>query len=109
MALTRTRTRTQTALTKLAQLVAEAHHELALLEKLLAEHPKHYEYLEARYAEVQENRDALYATLRQFDADIDPTSIGESNAWLKQYGLRGSKAAVTRYLGSLAEQTQSSR
>lgn len=60
MALTKTRTRTQTALTSLALLIANVHGELALVEKLLAgpeELPDaHLRGLAAKRAELQELR-----------------------------------------------------
>lgn len=97
MALTMTRTRTQTTLTKLAQIVANLHGELVALEQLIATHPQHAEALQARKKVVEADRDALYMTLRQFDPELDPTAIGASDEWWKQYGRRGSRAAVQRY------------
>ena len=101
MALTMTRTRTQTALTKLAQMVAEVHGELAALERLAREYPDHAEMLERRGSELLQKRDALYLTLKQFDPDIDAATIGESDEWLRAYGRRDSKATLRRYLLSL--------
>ena len=100
MALTMTRTRNQTTLNKLAQRVAEIHDELAVLELLQAETSEPQSALVSRVAEVQEHRDALYATLRQFDPTLDPTAIGRSDKWLKEYG-RGN-AALRRYRASLS-------
>jgi hypothetical protein len=97
MALTMRRTRTQTALTKLAELVACIHGELAFVELLLAA-PSAADArpgLERRRDMLQASRDALYLTVMQFDPDIDPGSIGTSDAWLKPFG-RG-VAARKRY------------
>lgn len=116
MAVTRTRTRTQSALNALAKLIAETHGELQVLESLLrpaeADGGKVLrqrkavevavgapERLEARKHRLVADRDALYATLRQFDAELDPTTIGVSFEWLKKFG-RG-QASVRRYLNSL--------
>lgn len=105
MAVTMTRTRTQTALTKLAQLVAEVHGELATAERLAREYPEHAEALELRGAELLQKRDALYLTLKQFDPDIEPEAIGDSEEWLRPYGRPRTKAAMKRYIASCTEQS----
>ncbi len=101
MALTMTRTRMQTALTKLAQRIAEVHHELGLLDALEREHPVHAHSIDARRATRKADLEALYATIRQFDRDLDPTCIGESDLWLKAHGRRGARTSILRYLKSL--------
>ncbi|TXC62101.1 hypothetical protein FSC37_22245 [Piscinibacter aquaticus] len=94
MALTRTRTRTQPALTKLAMLVADVHGELEFVEWLLeTEHAAQREAgaeiaaeaglsraLERRQQELLAKRQALYETLRQFDPELDP-----SPQWIRWY------------------------
>lgn len=101
MTLTMTRTRTQTALTKLATLVANLHGELAfVVARLLVTKGPLQVGLEARRAQLLVDRDALYATLRQFDADLDPTAIGTADDWLKPYG-RG-RAGERRHEGHFA-------
>ena len=111
MALTMTRTRTQTALTKLALMVAAIHGELVFLEGLIAAHagtdkgmPEVRARLDTRRLELASNRDALYATLRQFDPEIAPESIGTSDEWVLRYGSRQLKAKglAQRYLTTLA-------
>lgn len=101
MALTMTRTRTQTTLTKLAELVANLHGELAMVGRLLISHPEHQAVLTARKAKLEADVAALYLTLRQFDPKIDPTHIGMLDQWLKSYGRRGSRTALHRYLHTL--------
>lgn len=114
MALTMTRTRTQTTLTKLAEMVADVHGELAFLEGLLAREvvdaaesngspPEVHARLLARRLKLVSNRDALYATIRQFNPEITPENIGTSDEWARQYGSRQLKAKglVMRYLGQL--------
>lgn len=99
MALTMTRTRTQTTLTKLLTLVANVHGELAFVEGWLAEKPAAAalrEGLERRRRELLASRDALYVTVVQFDPEVDPTSIGTAETWVKPYG-RG-RAGQIRYL-----------
>lgn len=117
MALTMTRTRTQTTLTKLAELVANVHGELAFLEGLLAGAtgsgalgsmqgmaPEAQAMLAARRLKLLGDRDALYATIRQFDAGIDPAGIGSADGWRKQYGRGLSDAGlVRRYLAETAQ------
>ena len=88
MALTMTRTRTQTTLTKLAEMVANVHGELAFLEGLAGtpEAQGAGAALKARRVKLVSDREALYATLRQFDAGIDPEAIGLAEAWQKRFG-----------------------
>lgn len=97
MALTMTRTRTQTALTKLAERVATVHGELAYVQgRLDAPLPVNLrEGLERRRGELLVLREALYVTLQQFDPKLDPTSIGTLDWWLKPFG-RG-RAGAKRY------------
>jgi hypothetical protein len=100
MALTMTRTRNQTTLTKLAELVANVHGELAFVEARLAEGPAAMAGalrvgLERRRGELLASRAALYQTVRQFDPAVDPRSIRTAEAWLKPFG-RG-QAARRRY------------
>lgn len=101
MALTMTRTRTQTALTKLVELVANIHGELEVVEGLLTEWPAHREIFAARLRVLEASRDALYATLQQFDLELNPADIGTAEAWLLDYGRRGSMKAHRRYRESL--------
>lgn len=107
MALTMTRNRTQTALTKLAERVAAVHGELAYIEGRLADGTQAMperlrEGLERRRDELLTLRGALYVTLRQFDPGLDPTAIGTVEDWLKPYG-RG-LAARRRYEAAVARE-----
>jgi hypothetical protein len=97
MALSQTRCRNQTTLTKLATRVATVHGELAYVEGRLAGElaPELREGLARRLGELLELREALYVTLRRFDATLDPTTIGTVEDWLKPFG-RGI-AARRRY------------
>ena len=97
MALSQTRCRNQTTLTKLATRVASVHGELAYVEGRLDGdlRPELRQGLTRRRGELLEIREALYVTLRQFDPALDPTAIGTVEDWLKQYG-RG-VAARRRY------------
>lgn len=101
MALTMSRIRTQTTLTRLAAMVANIHGELEFLEGLLAAReagslqavggtwkskgkrglprtPEEWAALEARKVKLYADRDALYVTIRQFDPEIDPGRIGSA-------------------------------
>lgn len=110
MALTMTRTRTQTALTKLAEMVANVHGELEFVDELLAVRNRHeggqsrsldeWAALEARMLKLCADRDALYVTIRQFDWEIDPGQIGSAKEWMKEFGRmsESSNAFVRRYL-----------
>jgi hypothetical protein len=116
MALTMTRTRTQTTLTKLAELVANVHGELAFVEGLLAQGvatgavpdltpasgmtPEVLARLALKRLELVGSRYALYATLRQFDGGIEPERIGALDGWTARFGRKGlgTKSLVARYL-----------
>lgn len=104
MALSQTRCRNQTTLTKLATRVASVHGELAYVEGRLAGElaPELREGLARRRGELLEIREALYVTLRQFDPALDPTAIGMVEDWLKPFG-RG-LAAKQRYELNVARQ-----
>jgi hypothetical protein len=101
VALTMTRTRTQAALTRLVELAANIHGELEMVEQLLTEQPAHRSVLAARKRSLEESRDALHGTLRQFDPALDPITIGKSDRWLARHGRAGSSAAVRAYVRSL--------
>ncbi len=109
MALTRTRTRTQTALTRLATMVAEVHGELEFVEGLLARaeageavlSDEQAKALRSKKEALEEKRQALYLTLRQFEPDTNPESICSSQDWLKPWGRDFSETSLTRYCASL--------
>ena len=113
MALTLTRTRTQTTLTKLALMVANVHGELEFLEGLLAQGTSPAtgaaEGSEAfsgqgrlleRQQVLHSNRDALYATVKRFDPTLEPAEIGSAQDWRLSYCRKGASVErlVTRYL-----------
>ena len=98
-----TRTRTQTTLTKLAEMVANVHGELAFVDGVLAgagRTPEALLRLHARKQKLAADRDALYRTVRQFDASIDPQGIGAIDGWKLRFGRKGlaTKTLVARYL-----------
>ncbi len=99
MALTMTRNRTQATLNKLVALVANVHGELAFVEGLLATVPGAQQvHLARRQAALVVARDALYATVRQFDPALRPEDIGALQDWLKPFGRKPTRATVGRYL-----------
>lgn len=115
MALTMTRTRTQTTLTKLATMVANVHGELEFVEGLLAQaeaeagtaagrgkfSPEQVSALQSRKAALEEKRQALYLTLRQFDPESDPRAIASSREFLKSWAKRATRSLGERYVASL--------
>jgi hypothetical protein len=89
MALTMTRTRTQTTLTRLTKLLANLNGELEFIERLTLERPDSSEALILRRQVLAENRAAVCITIRQFDPDVDLASVGSLNDWAKEYRRRG--------------------
>lgn len=106
MALTMTRTRTQTALTKLVERLADVNGELAFVEALLDEWqdrpnpPCGRELLEQRRSVLLELKAALHGTIKQFDDSLSPADVGERRTWMKRYG-RTPRVATLRYLAAL--------
>lgn len=98
MALTMTRTRTQTALTKLAERLSNVKGELQFVEELLALYPGHTDALVGRREQLRVQGDALCVTLRQFDASIDPEQVVPGGGWRKAYRARGTRSLQDRYL-----------
>ncbi|RKJ94540.1 hypothetical protein [Alicycliphilus denitrificans] len=104
MALTMTRNRTQATLTKLVQKLAEVHDELVFAQTLhdKAEHGDSRGARASRITDLHNQRDALYATLVQFDSKIVPQTVGTLDSWRKPYGgSRNLTRLVTRYLQAL--------
>jgi hypothetical protein len=101
-----TRTRTHTALAKLARAIAEVHGELAFIDSgsLRLSCPReHANLLDNRRRQLQSDLDALRLTLKQFDPDLEPDSIGAANGWMRRFGrARTPRAVVRRYLEWLA-------
>ncbi|WP_375184280.1 hypothetical protein [Aquabacterium sp.] len=113
MALTMTRTRTQTTLTKLAEKLAATHGELAYLAQLQEVEDGLQEALSAamlrRQQELRALRDSLYVVIQQFDPELDPSSIGETDAWkgpLKRF--RAPRSLRKAYLASLDDRVAGS-
>jgi hypothetical protein len=65
-----TRTRTQTTLTRLPKLLADLNGELEFVEWLLGQLPDHCKARTVRRENMVTNRDAVAATLRQFDPTL---------------------------------------
>lgn len=97
MALTMTRTRTQTALTKLVELLSNVKGELEYVEVLLVAEPQAAQALLARQRVLQGQHDALCATLKQFDAALDPEQVVAGAGWQKAYRARTPKTLLRRY------------
>lgn len=106
MALTMTRTRTQTTLNKLAEMLANVNGELAFVDGLLqrtggvAAEPETQARLVARLQKLAGDRAALCATIRQFDAEIDPGRVGTLEGWRLKFGTKrlSARGVEARYL-----------
>ena len=70
-------------------MVANIHGEMELVDRLLTKGFERSKVLAARQQHLKTNRDALYTTLLQYDADLDPASIGASEQWKRRYRLSG--------------------
>ena len=101
MALTMTRTRTQTTLTRLAEVLANLNGELEFVTGLMPAMPAHADLLTARRAVLISDRDALRVTLRQFDPEIDWDSIGNASGWLRGSGRGSTKTRAAKYITHL--------
>lgn len=97
MALTMTRTRTQTTLTRLAELLANLNGEIEFVDGLLERFPDYREALTLRRDSLMANRDAVAATLRQFDPGLAVNAVGITRP-------KRSRRAVQRYLADLLGQ-----
>lgn len=98
MALTMTRTRTQTALTKLVEALARVNGELSFVRALLPEAPAHRLALQAREAQLAQQREALCLTIRQFNPELDPEEVGSSDEWWPGRRPKTRERATGEYL-----------
>ncbi len=98
MALTMTRTRTQTALVKLVEVLARVNGELAFVRELLEEAPAYRLALQAREAQLLQQRAALGLTIRQFNPELDPDEVGSSDDWWPGRRPKSRAGMVRRYL-----------
>jgi outer membrane PBP1 activator LpoA protein len=101
MALTMTRTRTQTALNKLAFNLAEVNGELAFLAGLGLLTEEQEAAAARRRAELQGLQEALCVVIRRYDPELDPDRIGESFEWMKAYGRKPTAKTVRRYFAAI--------
>lgn len=103
MALTMTRTRTQTALTQLVETLANLKGELAFVETWLAETGAPAE-LVARREALAEQLAALETTLQLFDPRLDVGRVAASGGWTQAFGRQGlsENSLRFRYLKELS-------
>lgn len=99
MALTMTRTRTQTTLTKLAQKLGEVKGELAFVEAWMAETGAPVE-LACRRGLLKQQATALTTTLHLFDPELDVGQVAALGGWRKLYRARTDKALRNKYAQS---------
>ncbi|OSZ71553.1 hypothetical protein [Hydrogenophaga sp. IBVHS1] len=100
MALTMTRTRTQTALTKLVERLSNVKGELEYVEVLLVAKPNAAGSLLSRQRLLQDQHAALCATLKQFDQGIDLEQVVAGAGWQKVYRVRTQQSLARRYLAA---------
>lgn len=101
MALTMTRTRTQTALTKLVDLLARVNGELDFVRELQVEAP---EGLAAREVQLVQQRQALMLTIQQFDPELDPEDVGSAADWWPSRRPKTRAGMVRRYLAATGQE-----
>ncbi len=101
MALTMTRTRTQTALTQLVETLANLKGELAFVEEWLAEPSEHNAPAElaARRQVLLEQLAALMTTLQLFDPELDVSQVAPGEGWRKAYQARSTAGLRGQYFG----------
>jgi hypothetical protein len=97
MALTMTRTRTQTALNKLATSLAEVNGELAFLESLQGLRVDQEDAAAARRMELLRLREALFIVIRRYDPELKPEDIGATYHWMRPFGRKATAAFMGRY------------
>jgi hypothetical protein len=95
MALTMTRTRTQTALTQLVETLANLKGELAFVEGWLAEDGAPAELVNRREI-LQEQLNALTTTLQVFDHELDAGQVAPAEGWARTFGRKGSNPSAFR-------------
>lgn len=88
MALTMTRTRTQTALTQLVETLANLKGELAFVEDWLAEDGAPAELANRREV-LREQLNALMTTLWVFDPALDVGQVAVAEGWARTFGRKG--------------------
>jgi hypothetical protein len=98
MALTMTRTRTQTALNELASRLAEVNGELEFLAGLGALPEDRQALAAARREELMRLRDALFIVIKRYDPELEPEDIGATFNWMKAYGRKVTPRTVGRYV-----------
>lgn len=101
MALTMTRTRTQTALNKLANSLAEVNGELAFLANLQRLRKDRQAAAEARREELLRLREALCTVIRRYDPELNPEDIGATYDWMRAYGRKATARTVGRYFSAV--------
>jgi hypothetical protein len=95
MALTMTRTRTQTALTQLVETLANLKGELVFVEAWLAE-PDAPAELGARRELLLQQVAALTATLQVFDPGLDVGQVAAAEGWAREFGRKGISPSALR-------------
>lgn len=101
MALTMTRTRTQTALTQLVETLANLKGELAFVEAWLAE-PGAPAELVARRQSLVEQLAAFETTLRLFDPGLDIGGVASAEGWCKAFRSKTPARLRSKYAAGLA-------
>lgn len=100
MALTMTRTRTQTALTKLVERLSNVKGELEYVNGLVVARPELAAALLGRRRLLWSQHDALCTTLRQFDEGLDLEQVAVGVGWRKAFRVRTEGSLARRYLAA---------
>jgi hypothetical protein len=102
MALTMTRTRTQTALNDLASRLAEVNGELEFLAGLGAVPEEHQALAASRRDDLLRLREALFVVIKRYDETLEPEDVGATFNWMKAFGRKLTPSMVGRYCASLS-------
>lgn len=100
MALTMTRTRTQTALNELAKRLAEVNGELQFLDNLTTLPGDQQAIAAARRDELLRLKEALFIVIKRYDQELEPVDIGATFGWMKSFGRKPTARTVQRYFAA---------
>lgn len=101
MALSKSRTRNQETLNRLAFQLTEVNGELEFLAGLRPHRKERRALVEARRAELLQLRTSFFLVIKHYREDLDPEALGATFKWMKPFGRKATEQTVRRYLDVL--------